>query len=131
MYFVQRRITMDGIKKTQQGTLKVSEDVIETIIRLAVKDTEGVASLQAPAVDIKKMIFSKYEKSDAIKVKLAGDSVQIDVSVAAKYGYKISALGESLQERIKNDVQSMTGVMVSRINVTVANLVFETAEENK
>ncbi len=119
---------MDGIKKTQQGTLKVSEDVIETIIRLAVKETEGVEKLQTPSVDFKKMILGKSGKSSAVNVRLAGDSVEIDVSIAAKYGYKISALGESLQERIKNDVQSMTGITVSRINIMVSNLVFDTAE---
>lgn len=128
MYLMQRRIIMDGIKKTQQGTLKVSEDVIETIIRLAVKETEGVEKLQTPSVDFKKMILGKSGKSSAVNVRLAGDSVEIDVSIAAKYGYKISALGESLQERIKNDVQSMTGITVSRINIMVSNLVFDTAE---
>lgn len=119
---------MDDIKKMQQGTLKVSEDVILTIVNLAVNETEGIEGLIPANDNISKAVFKKKEPQN-IKIKNLSDSVEIEIMVIAKYGYKISSIGEKLQERIKNDVQSMTGIRVSKVSVVFTDIAFENAEE--
>ena len=49
--------------------------------------------------------------------------------VIAKYGCKVSSVGEKLQERIKNDIQSMTGIRVSKVSVVFTDIAFDKAEE--
>lgn len=119
---------MDDFKKQQQGTLKVSDEVISTIVKLAVKETEGVSGLAVQNVDIPKLLMKQENRTAAIKVKSVGDAVVIDIAVIAKIGCKVTTLGEKIQERVKNDVQSMTGIMVSRVNVKIAGIA---VDENK
>lgn len=121
---------MDDLKNIQQGTLKVSEEVIHTIVSLAVEETEGIDSLAPLTNNMSGVLFKKKELKN-IKIKTIADSVEIEVFVIAKYGFKISSVGEKLQERIKNDVQSMTGIRVSRVSVKFTDIAFEESEEAK
>ncbi len=119
---------MDDIKKMQQGTLKVSEDVILTIVNLAVDETEGIESLVPANDNIGGAVFKKKETKN-IRIKNLSDSVEIEIMVIAKFGYNVSSVGEKIQERIKNDVQSMTGIRVSKVSVIFTDIAFENSEE--
>jgi len=119
---------MDDIKKMQQGTLKVSEDVIVTIVNLAVNETEGIKALAPVTDNMSGVIFKKKELKN-IKIKNLSDSIEIEIMVIAKYGCKVSSTGEKLQERIKNDIQSMTGIRVSKVSVVFTDIAFDEAEE--
>lgn len=114
--------------KVQQGTLKVSEEVIATIVKLAVLDVQGVDSLMTPNVSLEK-IFFKQNGNSTIKIKLSGDVVEISLSILVKYGNKVTALAEAVQNRVKSDVQSMTGITVSRVNVLIGGIVFDSTEK--
>ena len=119
---------MDDIKKMQQGTLKVSEDVILTIVNLAVDETEGIEGLVPANDNIGGAVFKKKETKN-IRIKNLSDSVEIEIMVIAKFGYNVSSVGEKIQERIKNDVQSMTGIRVSKVSVIFTDIAFENSEE--
>ncbi len=119
---------MDDIKKMQQGTLKVSEDVILTIVNLAVDETEGIEGLVPANDNIGGAVFKKKETKN-IRIKNLSDSVEIEIMVIAKFGYNVSSVGEKIQERIKNDVQSMTGIRVSKVSVIFTDIAFENPEE--
>ncbi|MEG0615566.1 MAG: Asp23/Gls24 family envelope stress response protein, partial [Oscillospiraceae bacterium] len=83
-----------------------------------------VESISNPNVTFKQLFF-KSSKNDSIKIKPVGDVVEVSISVIAKQGHKVTTLAEAIQERVKTDVQSMTGVTVSRVNVSVAGISFE------
>ena len=76
---------MDNSNKLQQGTLKVSDDVIATIARLATSEVDGVEGLTKASVSFKQM-FVNPGKNGSIKIKLAGDVVEISISVIVKFG---------------------------------------------
>ena len=120
---------MDNSNKLQQGTLKVSDDVIATIARLATSEVDGVEGLTKASVSFKQM-FVNPGKNGSIKIKLAGDVVEISISVIVKFGNRVTTVAEHIQNRVKADVQNMTGVTVSRVNVSVAGIVFDTTEKN-
>lgn len=114
---------MENVSKFQKGILKVSDEVIATIARLAALEVDGVVSLTKPSVDFKQLIF-KNGDSWNIKVKLSDDVVEISISVCVKYGVNVVSVAEHIQENVKSNVQSMTGVMVSRVNISVADITF-------
>lgn len=119
---------MYGSEKTTGGTLKVSEDVIATIARLATCEVDGVESLTKATASFKQL-FLKPGKNGGIKIKLSGDVVEISISVIVKSGARVVVVGEEIQTRVKENVQGMTGVTVSRVNVTISGIVFETEKE--
>ena len=115
---------MERGEKVQAGTLKVSESVIATIARLATIEVAGVESL-TNANSTFKNVFLKQSENDAIKVRLAGDVVEISISILVKFGHKVVVISEQIQNNVKASVQSMTGVAVARVNVSIAGVVFD------
>jgi len=115
---------MDSGEKIQTGTLKVSENVIATIARLATTEVKGVEGLANANTNFKHIIL-KHNENNAIKIRLAGDVVEISISVLVKFGHKVVAIAEQIQNNVKSSVQSMTGVAVARVNVNIAGVIFE------
>lgn len=120
---------MERSESKQVGILKVSENVIATIARLATTEVKGVEGLINTDNTIKQ-VFLKKSENNAIKIKLTGDVVEISVSVLVKFGNKVVTVAEQIQNNIKSSVQSMTGVTVARVNVYIAGVVFEDLKRN-
>lgn len=121
---VSRRRTMSEIKKSIPGTLKISEDVIASIVKNSVGEIEGVYSI-LPARKSVKQFFLKEEQSGDIGISLNEDVVEITLKIIVRGGFKAVSVAEEVQNNVKNAVQSMTGITVSRVNVIVAEIVFE------
>ncbi len=120
---------MERGERIQTGTLKVSESVIATIVRLATLEVEGVESLASSATSIKN-VLTKSNQSSAIRIRLVGDVVEIGIRVIVKYGHKVVNIAEQIQNNVKKSVQTMTGVAVARVNVQIAGVVFDDSKKN-
>ncbi len=102
-------------KGMQAGSLKISESVIIRISELAVAEVEGVEALA-----VGKGFFAK--QNAPIKVRLLDGVVEISVSIIVKQGLKAVSVAEEIQQVVKENVQNMTGIAVSRVNVIVAGI---------
>ena len=108
--------------KQPSGSLKISQDVLATISNFAAEEIDGVVSLADTYAPIKKGSIGK-----PIQISLNDDVAVIDISVNLKYGANIPAVAETLQKAVKDAVQNMTGITVSKVNVHVAGIVFPEA----
>lgn len=113
---------MDRQKSSKKGSLKISEEVIATIAHSAAVEIDGVEEL-ASAKSSFKNVFIK-PKQGYIIVSPMGDVVEITIGIIVKSGYKIAKVAEALQHNVKESVQGMTGITVSRVNVVVAGVSF-------
>ena len=118
---------MERGNKLQPGVLKISEDVIATVARLAATEIPGVENLTFSKVNFKQ-IFVKPNENGAIKIKLSGDVVEISLNIIVKFGYKVIKICEEIQQAVKTNVQSMTGVTVSRVNISVVGIAFNSTD---
>lgn len=108
---------------TKQGSLNISEDVIRTIVRRSVTEFKGTKISREESVILKR--FFSAETDGNIKVKLTDDVVGIEIKIDVKNGLNVISLSEDLQRKIKSDVQNMTGITVSGINIKVDDIIFE------
>lgn len=111
---------MDEKNNSISGRFKVSEDVIIAVARLAALDVNGVAGLDGEVNKI-----SKLRNKGPIIVCMMEDVAALDIKIRIKSGKRAIAVAEEVQTAIKENVQSMTGVAVARVNVTVSNIVFD------
>ena len=111
------------IQNQDNGSVMISEDVIATIIAQAVKEVEGVVSLNVkPGSDIADMI-GKKTWGKGIRIVIADDnSLVIDCDILVGYGQSVVAIAKSVQEAITNQLESMTGAKVSVVNVNVCGI---------
>lgn len=111
------------------GNLKISREVIATIARYAALEIEGVDSLASFATNLKGWLLKK-QSAKPIDIDLSDDVAVIELHVNIKAGVNIPETAEKIQVAVKEAVQNMTGIAVSRVNINIAGIVFaEPAEQ--
>ena len=58
----------------------------------------------------------------------ADGTAELTLNLVVKFGAKIPAVAEKVQENVKSAVQNMTNVTVSRVNLVIAGLAAEEQE---
>ena len=106
------------------GSVMISEEVITTIVEIAVKDVEGVVGLCVkPGSDIADII-GKKTWGKGMKIQIAEDNtLSVECNVTLTYGMSVVNVAKALQDAIKASVESTACVSVSRVNVNVCGIV--------
>lgn len=108
----------------ENGSVMISEDVIAAIVAQAIKDVEGVVSLNVkPGADIVDMIGVK-NWGKGTKIQISEDnSLTIDCQVVIGYDQSVVGVAQAVQTAVTGAVESMTGVKVSAVNVNVCGII--------
>lgn len=109
--------------------INVANEVVATIAGMAVSKIEGVAKMATGFTEGLKAISGKKSMSKGIKVETEEDRVKIEINIIIKYGYNIKEVGENIQEKVKEEVENMTGNKVEKIIVNVQGVKLEENEE--
>ena len=119
---------MERSTRDNMGNLRISHDVLATIAKHVACDVEGVAGMVSAPARLKKIkqIFSPASSPvKSVDIEINDDMAVIDVYVALKYGANIPSVSEKIQKNIKDAIQTMTSIVVSKVNVHIAGIVFE------
>lgn len=106
------------------NSLKISEDVIAKIVEVSVNDIKDVKEITKAKFDIAGLLLKSACQS-AIDVSVNGDSVEISLGVIVDFNCKVKNIAEKIQQKIKDEVQNMTGIIVTRVNVNVDGIAFD------
>lgn len=106
------------------GNIKISEDVVASIVTIAANEVEGVAVTPASALDFAER-WGKKGMGRGVRVTLEEKTVAIELCVQMTYGIKIPQTALKVQQKVKMAVESMTGLTVRNINVTVSGVSFD------
>lgn len=106
-------------KATTAGEVKISENVIRSIASVAAKEIEGVADL----AEIPHTIL--LPAPAPVTVEVVNDLVEITLRLVLNSGCRLNSVAEQVQQNVKENVQSMTGVIVSKVHVIAADIIFE------
>ena len=112
------------------GNVKISVDVISKVASIAATEIKGVHGMSSSAIgELAGILGAKKKGSRGVKVDLSDGTCQIDVFIIVEYGVKIPDIAWEVQESVKNNVESMTGMDVSKVNIHVEGVSFEKEEE--
>ncbi len=107
------------------GNVKISDDVIATLAVKAVKEIEGIAGMAGGLVgNIAAAVLGKKENSKGVDVDVKETGALITLHVKVKYGVKIPEVAWKVQENVKNMVETITGLNVEKVNVSVEGIDF-------
>ncbi|SHI69644.1 Uncharacterized conserved protein YloU, alkaline shock protein (Asp23) family [Dethiosulfatibacter aminovorans DSM 17477] len=110
------------------GQVKISDEVISIIASIAASEIEGVNSAASGFVDGLSSLFTKKSYTKGIKVELKDNDAVIDMTITIDYGFKIHDVAEQVQSKVKREVENMTGLNVTKVNVIVQNVVIPKEE---
>ena len=110
----------------ETGNIKISVDVVSTIAGIATNEIEGVAGMYGTfAGGIAEMLGAKKSPSKGVKVDMNGANVIIDLYIVVEYGVRIPELAWEIQENVKNNVETMTGLDVQKVNIHIESVSFD------
>lgn len=110
----------------EAGNVKISVDVVSTIAGIATAEINGVAGMYGTfAGGIAEMLGAKKSPSKGVKVDMNGNNVTLDLYIVVDYGVRIPELAWEVQENVKNNVETMTGLDVQKVNIHIEGVSFE------
>ena len=103
----------------EKGSVGISRDVVTAIAGIAVSEVDGIADLDHGD--------SSFRRGEGMKryvdTNVEGDVVAVTVRITVIYGNPIHKVAKQVQTRIKAEIERMTGLRVSAVNVDVQRLV--------
>ena len=110
-------------QEMENGSIQISEDVVASVTGMAVLEVEGVCGLSSSiGTDIAEMLGMKTLSKGVRLSTTETGALRIDCDVVSKYGQNIFELAKNVQENVKSSVESVTGLRVAEVNVTVCGI---------
>ena len=96
-------------KDKKTNNVVISEDVIAKVASIAACDVAGVA----------------------VTINIMGKSAIIDIYVKLNEGFKVQNVAEDVQKAVKEQVQNMTGTVVTKVNVHVCDIELKNEKDDQ
>ena len=110
-------------QEMENGSIQISEDVVASVTGMAVLEVEGVCGLSSSiGTDIAEMLGMKTLSKGVRLSTTETGALRIDCDVVSKFGQNIFELAKNVQENVKSSVESVTGLRVAEVNVTVCGI---------
>ncbi len=106
------------------GLIHIHENVIATATRKATCKVDGVVRIAGSALvnNIAELIGNKTIGDRAITVDIEGSTVSIDIKVNIIYGAHVPTVASNIQSSVVDEVEKITGMTVTAVNVVVQEL---------
>ena len=108
--------------ETDGEPIRISGEVLATVAGIAAADVEGVAGLGESPLDFALRLLGKRRISAGVRVDEGEKGLIISISITVAYGYSAPAVAAKVQREVISAVDSMTGVPLAAVNVTVADV---------
>ena len=105
------------------GQVKISNDVVATIASLAALEVEGV--------ETNTTFTDKILKNSGVKIQIDEEEVNLEIMVNIDYGVSIPEIALKVQENVKNNIETMTGLKVSQVNIHIQGISFKKDKSDK
>ena len=112
-------------KKKELGEVKIASDVVAVIAALAAMEIDGVHAMAGNMTNELLGKLGMKNLSKGVKILMEGGIVRVDMMVVVNYGYSIPEVSEQVQERVSQQIENMTGLSVSEVNVRIAGVKLE------
>lgn len=107
---------------TKNGNVNISDEVLVTIVQTSAMEVDGVAEVtNSIASDIISMISKKIQ-GKSIELVDQDEKISVNLAINIKMGYKIMEVAQKVQSKVKNAIEIMTGLDVSKVNVDVVSV---------
>ena len=101
----------------ENGNVMISEDVIATIVEHALTEIDGVVKGGAEVV-------GKKSWGKGMRIAISEDnSLNIGCNIIVRYGESVIDVAKSVQNAVRNAVESVTGCTVTDVNVNVCGII--------
>ena len=106
------------------GTVRINNEVVAIIAGMAAVEIPGVTCMSEGIVGGITDIFTKKGADKGVKVEIKEKEVNITLAIVVKYGVQIPEVSLQIQQNVKKQVEKMSGLAVSMVNINVGGIYF-------
>ncbi|MBE7011556.1 MAG: Asp23/Gls24 family envelope stress response protein [Ruminococcaceae bacterium] len=122
-------MSAEEMKDFKDGVV-ISDEVVSVISAIAAKSVEGVNGMQTGVTGGIVEFLGKKNPSKGVKVVVTDEVVDVDISISVTYGCRIQQVAKEIQEKVKSEIESMTGYSVNSVNVLIDDVVVPKEEKD-
>lgn len=110
------------------GSVRIADEVVSIIAGMAATEVDGIAGMSGGLVGGIAEILGKKNLAKGVKVEVGETEAAVDLYIIVKFGVRIPDVALNVQEKVKNAIESMTGLSVVEVNVHVQGVGFSETE---
>ncbi|MGF7057272.1 Asp23/Gls24 family envelope stress response protein [Brassicibacter mesophilus] len=111
---------MPGKLNNKYGAINIDDNVLEIIAGLSAMECYGLVGMSSRnATDGLVELLRKEHLTKGVKVHTEGDKIVIDLYIVVQFGTRISVVANNIIEKVKYNIENLTGLKVERVNINV------------
>lgn len=120
--------------QTDRGNTIIQDTVVSKIAGIAAQEVEGIrmggGSSQAVSGVLDTITGGRAggSQTSGVSVEVGQEEAAVDLTLTAAYGKSIPQLSEAVRRNVVNRVESLVGLRVTEVNITVSNIFFPEQE---
>jgi uncharacterized alkaline shock family protein YloU len=124
--------------QTERGSTSISDSVVSKIAGIAAQEVDGIRMGSGGSQAVSGILGSITggsggSQTQGVSVEVGQEEAAIDLTLTAEYGKSIPQLAEAVRRNVANRIESLVGLRVTEVNITVSNIFFpqQEAEEER
>ena len=119
--------------QTERGSTSISDSVVSKIAGIASQEVDGIRMGSGGSQAVSGILGSitggsSGGQTQGVSVEVGQEEAAIDLTLTAEYGKSVPQLAEAVRRNVANRVQSLVGLRVNEVNITVSNIFFPQQE---
>ena len=109
--------------KNDLGTIFIAEDVMMKVVGYAALECYGIVAMSGKkATDGIVEWLGRENLSKGVEIRNVGDMLDVDLYIIVEYGISISEVCKTIVETVRYKLESMTGVKVRKVSISVEGI---------
>ena len=129
----EKRSQQSSPLQTERGSTSISDSVVSKIAGIASQEVDGIRMGSGGSQAVSGILGSitggsSGGQTQGVSVEVGQEEAAIDLTLTAEYGKSIPQLAEAVRRNVANRVESLVGLRVTEVNITVSNIFFPQQE---
>lgn len=128
--------TGSGPLQTERGNTSIADSVVSKIAGIAAQEVDGIRMGSGASQTASNLLGSITgsgggSQTQGVSVEVGQEEAALDLTLTAEYGKSIPQLAEAVRRNVANRVESLVGLRVTEVNITVQNIFFPQQEQEQ
>ncbi len=125
-----------GPLQTERGNTTIADSVVSKIAGIAAQEVDGIRMGSGASQTASNLLGSITggsggSQTQGVSVEVGQEEAALDLTLTAEYGKSIPQLSEAVRRNVSNRVESLVGLRVTEVNITVQNIFFPQQEQEQ
>ncbi len=122
--------------QTDRGNTTIADSVVSKIAGISAQEVDGIRMGSGASQTASNLLGSITGgggggQTQGVSVEVGQEEAAVDLTLTAEYGKSIPQLADAVRRNVSNRIESLVGLRVTEVNVTVQNIFFPQMEQEQ